>query len=175
MIGSGPGEIADDFAATLQRAVSCVSPAVIVRGRTDPAAPFYLSFNPRLAPLRAGGRLQFSILHTYDLEQRSTSPVSWRVTSKGYWYQLHERGGSEIVAFHWHPDGRQQVPFPHLHVTGQGGSVKIDQKQHVPTGRVSLEAVVRFAIDELQVRPLRADWERILEAGIARFDAQRSW
>lgn len=34
---------------------------------------------------------------------------------------------------------------------------------HVPTGLISLSDVVRFAIEELRVRPRRSDWQAILD------------
>ena len=80
-----------------------------------------------------------------------------------------------IIAFHWHPGRRGQPEFPHLHVTSQAGSVQISAKSHVPKGRVSIESIVRFLIEELQVRPLRSDWERVLDEGERLFNARRSW
>ena len=68
-----------------------------------------------------------------------------------------------------------QPDLPHLHVTSQAGTAAITRKQHIPTGRVSLESVVRFAIAELGVRPIRDDWGRVLDAGQAAFDARRTW
>lgn len=34
---------------------------------------------------------------------------------------------------------------------------------HLPTGRVSIEAVVRFLIQELDGEPRREDWEEVLD------------
>ena len=81
-----------------------------------------------------------------------------------------------MIAFHWHPTGRGgNIAFPHLHLGRAAGAVDIDPKAHVPTGRVSLEAVVAFLIRELGVRPLRPDWGTILAANQAAFDAKRTW
>ncbi len=142
----------DEFAATLQRAVACVSPAVLVQARSSPGAPYHLSFRDRFVPLQGRHRLALSVLHAYELRGRAEAPGSLVVRSAGYWYQLRERNGAEVIACHWHPTGHGQVPFAHLHLAGQADTVTIDRKRHVPTGRVSLEAVVRFAIEELGVR-----------------------
>ncbi|WP_156100800.1 hypothetical protein [Thermorudis peleae] len=39
---------------------------------------------------------------------------------------------------------------------------------HIPTGYVSLEAVVRFLIDGLSVAPQRFDWSEVLARNEAR-------
>ncbi|HEY7034197.1 MAG TPA: hypothetical protein VH482_22855 [Thermomicrobiales bacterium] len=60
------------------------------------------------------------------------------------------------------------VTFPHLHIgramtAGQSAIRPRDiHKAHIPTGYVSLPAVVRLAIAEFGVTPLRANWEEIL-------------
>jgi hypothetical protein len=87
-----------------------------------------------------------------------------------YFYALSTSEGNEILAFHWTPeppDPNQQT-FPHLHV----GAVNLDanspirpgtfHKMHIPTSHVTVEAIIRLAITELNVRPSRADWEEVL-------------
>jgi hypothetical protein len=48
-------------------------------------------------------------------------------------------------------------------------------KLHLPTGRVSLEAVVRFLIDDLDVVPRRADWRAILARHEEASGRARTW
>lgn len=165
----------DEFTAMLQRAIACVSRSVLVQARGSLTAPFHLSFPHRFIPLQGRHRVALSVLHAFVLRERDEAPSSLVVRSAGYWYQFRERDGAEVIAFHWHPTGRGQVPFAHLHLAGRAGTINIDRRRHIPTGRVSLEAVVRFAIEELGVRPLRTDWQRVIEAGIQDFDAGRSW
>jgi len=50
--------------------------------------------------------------------------------------------------------------FDHVH--NQGAHPIITARTHIPSGRVSLASVVRFAIEELGVRPLRPDWATVL-------------
>lgn len=115
------------------------------------------------------------MLHLYDFIVREENRDAWQVVSKGYFYTFSEQNGREIIAFHWHPESRDQPDFPHIHVNSPSGASAIHRKHHVPTGRVSLESVVRFAIVELRVRPLRPDWERVLDASQADFDVRRTW
>ena len=87
-----------------------------------------------------------------------------------YFYALTTADGNEILAFHWTPvvDDPNQHTFPHLHV----GAINLNangpirpgtfHKMHIPTSHVPVEAVIRLAITELNVRPLRTDWEEVL-------------
>lgn len=172
-------EARDALLSSLQRAVSCVTSAVIVRGQ-DPRTDALLDFGSFerqevLLHLRDTARLEFSLFHTFTLKTDPDNSRQWTASSRDYFYHLREYNGPEVIALHWHPGRPNQPDFPHLHVTGGSGSVTIDRKQHIPTGRVSLESVVRFAIVELGVRPLRPNWERVLDAGQAGFDAHRTW
>lgn len=89
-----------------------------------------------------------------------------------YVQRVSTADGEESLAFHWTPSstGPNTVTVPHLRigpaiVAGQTAPGPRDlHKAHVPTGRVSLAAVVRLAIAEFGVAPLRADWERVLSA-----------
>jgi hypothetical protein len=38
-----------------------------------------------------------------------------------------------------------------------------------------LESVVRFLVAELDVRPLRDDWDSVLDEGERTFTARRTW
>jgi hypothetical protein len=66
-----------------------------------------------------------------------------------------------VCAYHWHPVGASHVTSPHLHLGGQIGDIDLS-KLHFPTGAVALPDVLRFAIADLGVEPLRADWRDLL-------------
>jgi hypothetical protein len=66
-----------------------------------------------------------------------------------------------LSAYHWHPAGRSPIVLPHLHLGGDVARPKFTTV-HLPTGRIALEEVLRFAITELDVRPLRGDWATVL-------------
>jgi hypothetical protein len=67
-----------------------------------------------------------------------------------------------VVAFHWHPVQGGRVTWSHLHVYGAHGSLDL-HKLRLPTGTVSLAAVVRFPIEDLGVLPRRPARDAILE------------
>ena len=94
----------------------------------------------------------------------------YKARTQEYFYAFSTSEGREILGFHWTPNavGENAVTFPHLHIGSAllAGQMVIRPKDlhkaHIPTGRVSLEAVVRLAITEFRVTPLRADWEVVL-------------
>lgn len=79
----------------------------------------------------------------------------------GYEYGLHE-AERDVVTYHWHPVGLSPVRYPHLHIGGRTSPTDLS-KVHLVTGRVGLVEVVRMAITELGVEPLRRDWEDVLD------------
>jgi hypothetical protein len=137
--------------------------------------PELFTFRPRVVRLRGEHDLGVSVLHLYKYDEPVHTPGGTGIATVAYFYHLLALDGTELIAFHWHPGREDQPDFPHLHVTSRPGPVRIQRKHHVPTGRVSLEAVVRFAIQELGVRPIRPDWEQVLDAGQREFEARRSW
>jgi hypothetical protein len=80
------------------------------------------------------------------------------------YYTLSEIGDEarEIFGYHWHPQGRSWVTYPHLHFYG-GAEIGRDEirKAHFPTGRMAHEEVLRLAIKEFAIVPLRDHWEEI--------------
>lgn len=99
--------------------------------------------------------------------------MDWSPRIVGYAYTVRTLSESEIVVFHWHPGDPRAAQHPHIHI----GSAMIARdaparptdfhRAHIPTGQIFIEDVVRFAIAELGVTPLRSDWDTVL-AGIAR-------
>lgn len=94
---------------------------------------------------------------------------TWRVTTLSYMYAIERhKDRQEIVSFHW--DGHDaENPVPHIHLgfaALEGAkSSPIGPKNHIPGGRVLVEDIVKFLIDEMGVRPMKkrqSDWRSIL-------------
>ncbi len=85
----------------------------------------------------------------------------WRPNPAGYWCELLHSGERELLAYHWHPTGASTITWPHIHVSGPTAPVDLT-RGHLPTGVVVLPAVLRYAIADLGVEPLRPDWEAVL-------------
>jgi hypothetical protein len=105
-----------------------------------------------------------SIAHWYRVVAATPVRRSWDTTTVGYSYELLGAGEREFFAFHWHPQSRSPITFPHVHIGAQVAEFDLS-KIHLPTGSLTLPQIVRFAIEELAVEPLRDDWRAAL--GIA--------
>jgi len=153
-----------DLREAVQAIVSCVTPAVVLPSGFRGAGPHVLAFAARddPAPLRSDHhpRLALSVSHWYHVVQEEASG-HWVTAVVGYEYRLLS-GARELLAYHWHPFGRSPVTWPHLHVNASVESINLDSV-HLPTGLVALAAVIRCAITDLGVAPLRPDWRAILD------------
>jgi len=151
------------FLTPLQRAVSCVSPGVLVerRGPARAAGPRFAVLSDALARLRGTSSLSLTILHAFEVEALPEDRASWRARTVGYAYEVLRAEGQTLLAYHWHSVGASPVTTPHLHLGGTLAGIDLS-KAHLPTGHVALQDVLRFAIIDLGVEPLRDDWDAIL-------------
>jgi len=158
----------DAFLAPLCRSLSCVTDVqIIVSGRSGDPAALTLSQEP--LPLRSAvsGVLQLRIRQQFRLVQEGRS--HWRVSTVAYDYRLDDDAGRESVAWHWHPGSR--ITHPHVHVAG----LAIGARAHLPTGRVSIESVLRLLLDDLGVPARRPDYADVLAEAERLFIRQRRW
>ncbi len=72
-----------------------------------------------------------------------------------YWYTVTNHTGQELLAYHWTPEVRTlERRYPHLHIGSAASSqsslsVGAFHKLHLPTNLISIQHLVRFAIQEL--------------------------
>jgi hypothetical protein len=101
---------------------------------------------------------------------------NFRISTRRYIYVLWSARPNERI-IDWHYHRRQNNSFEaHLHVRDDAHTTNhylVDR--HIPTGRVPLEDVVRFAIQEVNIAPRSADWTETLDATEAVFRANRTW
>jgi hypothetical protein len=114
--------------------------------------------------------LNLLVVESFIVHPRIESGTrDWQTTLTSYAYAFRHEDGSEILAYHWHPQGAGFVPFPHLHI----GAVMIASdaplrpgdfhRAHLPTQHVTIADIVRLAIIEFGVSPLRQDWRAVLD------------
>jgi hypothetical protein len=175
--GRTPREALDDYVEPLRDAIHCVTQFRLTleeTGRIQSDTAYALNLN-KMAPVqlqRESGVLLTvaQVIRIVESENpRGHRPFEVYVLK--YFYRLSGEDGREIFGFHWTPDSLEpgEVTFPHLHV-GPGvtlgrtlkGGIDLN-KVHVPTGRVSLPAIIRMAIVEFGVKPIRSNWERVLD------------
>jgi len=177
MIGRTPDEAAGAFRDTVQRALSCVTRNVVFLTRNSGAPrPFLhdllLSGDP--APLPGSGRVALSVRYRFTVAEGPTRRL-WQARTVAYYYTLSDIDGPEILGYHWHPEGISHETAPHLHL---GAALKLGRtgmmKAHLPTGYVQLPDILRLAIRDLGVRPLRPDWSEILDEAMTLLTLQSS-
>ena len=157
-------EVEANYLDNLQRLVSCVTPSVVTAELHQPfPVPHSATINDGDPVLMSGAsRLQLAFRQSFIIEE-SEQDSSWRVVVGSYSYEVHDADGSEVLLYHWHPRGNSPVVIPHLHLEqGTGVIREVVRDAHLPTGEVSLNAVLRVLIEEMGVNPRRPDWDSIL-------------
>jgi hypothetical protein len=129
--------------------------------------PIELRCQPRLL-LKVG--MLYEIVRTQDAGRGP-----WRVSTRGYMYEMQTSSGELIWSYHWHPTGMVQYPHAHIGATQLREDAVLSYKAHYPTGRISLESVVRTCVAEHNVTPMKSDWEEILALRESDFETYRSW
>ena len=144
----------------------------------------------------SGGKsgLRFSLSQDYRVIHRpdSESSEAYRIRTAAYRYAVTDERERELFVWHWEPEGQGNRRHPHLHVkhglgvptdislptaTGIGESPfeSIDVPGlHIPTGRMLLEDIVSFLIEELGVLGV-PQYRDILRENIDAFRMERTW
>lgn len=183
MLARGAAKAVDQYVEPIQRALSCITQAVLdIGGGYAPnpeGSPHVLTLSGGpFARLRGGQRIAITVVQSYRVGQEDDEKrSSWRVHTASYAYGLHRlEDERQVLAYHWHPDDTPDVPFPHLHIGSGAGDLRARfSKYHLPTGRVTVEDVVLLAVREFGVEPLRRDWERVLRESRRTFEQRRTW
>jgi hypothetical protein len=155
---------------TVQRAISCVTPATIVIRRSfgnDPdLRPVVLNNG---LPVPIDSRLSITASQIVDTNALVDSDRQHStVYVVGYHYTMLDRSGIEIVSYQWHPHAPGGIDVPHVHFgpasARPDSSLRPGElhKVHFPTGFVALEDIIRLAIVEFGAEPRRSDWRDIL-------------
>lgn len=178
LAGNSPAEAVIAFLTPLQRAVSCVTDDVL-----SVSGGYHVAQRPHSLTLARGntvrlqgeGELALSVLQTYKIVEAEGERGPWKVSTTGYFYEILSEK-CELITFHWHPSGRSSEKYPHLHF-GKAAQVGFQQLQncHIPTGRISLEEVLRFAITQLHAKPRTPRWDEILASSQTTYERWRTW
>lgn len=158
MTGRTPAEVVNNFIDPLNKALSCVTSFVCSVG-----GGYYISDESHSVSINRGNRVRLNgvdrVSLTFGEYYRIVDDIEtqsrWRVITTGYSYALDDAEQREIIAFHWHPDRRSPIMEPHLHL-GSGARIGYDRlhQAHIPTGQITIQDVLKFAITDLGVEPL---------------------
>jgi hypothetical protein len=188
LFGRTTAEAFQRYVDTLHRTLACVTRTQLVgEGHKATERPHPLNLG-RGAPaaLRSnmpGVKLGLTVFQLYTFAEDHEAHIDrrWSVVLAQYAYHLYRLDApseQEIVLFHWHPNlpegGARAVLFPHIHIgTGELAGRDIDRRHHIPSGWIGLEAVLEYAIVELDARPLNDSYAEIFAETRAEFERLR--
>lgn len=162
----------------LRRVVSCVTRGVLnVRGGYHPSEkPHSVNIGDGLPVKLAGpGQLNLRLVHHYRVVEDPRARGLWKISTAAYYYALDDSCNEEIISYHWHPDGRSPIQFPHLHIGPGAGCQRHELAiAHCPTGRILVEEFLKCAIVDFRVEPLRPDWADVFAEAWRNFESWRA-
>lgn len=161
----------------LIRGASCVCKeqlsATRLKDVPDRAA---ISFLGRSARAKVRTDVWISVDMTVEPRRDDSDTGSWRTHTLRYNFSLFpdEREQKYLLAYHYHPG--VGVDWPHAHISGQAKWLPTGlRKGHLATGRMTIESFAFFLIEEMNVKPRRAQWERDLRKTLDVFQSRRTW
>ncbi|MGH2532841.1 MAG: hypothetical protein ACRDJW_11130 [Thermomicrobiales bacterium] len=116
--------------------------------------------------------------HSVDVV-RAQDGSGWVVRTTSYSYWMYDADGTELVTYQWEPAGRSPVKTPHVHIGKALASGDVPEhirrrfsrlaSAHLPTGLITVTDILRTAIRDFGVEPLRRvpgdsstiDWDGI--------------
>jgi hypothetical protein len=168
-------EAFDAFIEPLKKALSCVAYAKITRTKLNSELDQSIIVQPSPLPF-TDSPYQLFMTHTFRYVRHNGT--EWRVSSLRYEYAIEvSKKKHEVVAFHWEGHNSGAAPFAHLHLghANVSSAPLLGPKAHIPTGRVAIEDVVYFLIEDLGVKPLKPDWKEVLARVRQQFMNYKSW
>jgi hypothetical protein len=128
------------------------------------------------AQLEGPHNLTLHFAHHYRIVEAAGPLGPYKVSSAAYFYEVRSADGVRVLAYHWHPE--VDLKWPHLHVGEAASLAGFAERKggySLPTGRVSIEEVVRLLIEQFEVPPHKYIWEDILSGSQANFEDYATW
>jgi hypothetical protein len=139
MAGRTPSEAVENFLAPLRLALSCVTREILlVSGGYHPSdTPHALTISNSPVRLGRDRRYALRLIQHYRIVEDDSPRGPWEVQIAAYYYTIEAARdpGGEIFGYHWHPQGKSAVTYPHFHLhEGAGIGQHGVSEAHFPTG-----------------------------------------
>lgn len=172
-------EALKDYTSEIQIIVSCVSDVVFYVAPNGPDTHLLsCSVLGGFFPIgrRDGTRLFIDINQEID---NPTQANGFKVSTRYYLYSVADSNIDDLVGFHYNPELTDDpILYPHIHAYANQDPrfqpLNL-HRRHIPSGRVALEDVIRWLIDELEIVPARSDWDKVLADAREKFKNSQSW
>lgn len=177
----------------MNKALACIAQhqRFVVKELTsglDPEQEYSVTLNDmNSVPLSSSPRIYLVAGQTIRLYEwhPNIAAEHFRVQALSYIYAFTTKINEkevDLLTFEWRRDPGEDYRHPHGHMhvgpavlnprsTVRPGSF---HKAHIPTDRLSFESVVRFAIDELNVKARNKEWQTVLAASEAKFEEHKT-
>lgn len=181
MPGKTRNEAFEAYARPLKSALGCITRETLLRRTISksedrdgfPLQEFFFVNNP--VRLKNTG-LAFNFSQYFRVAWHDPG---YKIATKAYTYEIEdEQSGHELFAFHWEPEApNSKITIPHMHIgfALRHATLRINNRAHIPAGRVPVEDVVYFLVTELGVAPLNSDWDRTIRESRRAFMDNKSW
>lgn len=174
------------YIAPLRRFLGCITQQRLTINDRSPLlinTPYAIALN-EMNPVRLQGDvpLWLTVGQRFQLVSLGADVPRGKFTvhTLSYLYALSTTTGEELFAFHYTDVSPGTVTFPHFHIGSAllGATLPLRSgtlhKAHIPTGRVSIESVIRLLIVEFGITPITRDWEEMLRTAEDAFNTHRS-
>jgi len=177
-------EARDRYLRFLQRSLCAVSPSAIWRVAPVLRSPDGNQFSsvtvPDVVPLSCddGSKLYLKAMQRFTYGDHPDHSGERKVNTLEYAYALTNDPYFNVALFSWEWNPSSEVwSDPHVHLSRGDPASKGYAKQHVPTGRVAFEHVLRFAILQHGVSTLyeRDAALKMLSEILDRWNRHKSW
>lgn len=173
-----PREAYERYHDALMIPIRCLTSAHVVNNKhAEAGTEIFFAFSNNPVDL-LGSPYSLFLLQRVKVIPHPRIEGEWKVKTLGYEYAIElTKEKKEVIAFHWNSSVDNGLRA-HIHVGLTGKGQSLSNKHHIPSGRVSVENVVKFLIEELRVPPAKAyrgTWNDLIEKALQKFNAFRSW
>lgn len=174
MPGLTPQKAFEDFRRPIDEAVRCLHPSIRLFDHWYvPNEAVYLGSSQTTGiPFKANSAPGYKLELQFWLKVVDHGE-GFRMSTNRY---IHEIKGpnsdARVAAWHWHPDVKNSsVTYPHFHLPKNAAF----SNKHFPSGRITVEEIVRFIITEMEAVPVNNNWAERLDDSEALHKLHRSW